>query len=94
MIAKTISKTDFKEFQKKFPNIAKILLNPEKILNNEDILMKLKKDVWQSVGHKIMHALWKSKGAMVFHEEVDPEKLQISDYFDVVKNPMDFGTIR
>lgn len=27
-------------------------------------------------------------------EPVDPIKLQLPDYFDVIKNPMDLGTIR
>jgi len=31
--------------------------------------------------------------AMPFLEPVDPEKLGLHDYFDIVKNPMDLGTI-
>jgi bromodomain-containing factor 1 len=30
----------------------------------------------------------------VFHEPVDPKKFGISDYFEIVKNPMDFSTIK
>ena len=31
---------------------------------------------------------------MWFREPVDPEKEKIPDYFDVIKNPMDLGTIK
>lgn len=41
-----------------------------------------------------MASLWKLQGARIFHEPVDPEALQIPDYPDIVKNPMDFGTIK
>merc|ERR1712086_233911 len=30
----------------------------------------------------------------IFNEEVDPVKLNLPDYFDTVKQPMDLGTIR
>ena len=30
----------------------------------------------------------------IFHEPVDAEKLGVSDYYEVVKNPVDFGTIK
>ncbi|CAM9793542.1 unnamed protein product, partial [Phaeothamnion confervicola] len=32
--------------------------------------------------------------AFVFKEPVDPVKLGLPDYFDIVKKPMDLGTIR
>lgn len=38
--------------------------------------------------------MWKVKGAYIFQTPVDPIKLGIEDYFDVIKNPMDFGTIK
>ncbi|KAL2651968.1 hypothetical protein R1flu_020096 [Riccia fluitans] len=34
------------------------------------------------------------KSAEPFNEPVDPVALEIPDYFDVIKEPMDFGTIR
>ena len=36
----------------------------------------------------------KDKTAWLFNEPVDPSKWGISDYFDVIKHPMDFGTIK
>jgi len=37
--------------------------------------------------------LSKSNSAWIFREAVDPEKLQIPDYFSIIIKPMDFGTI-
>jgi hypothetical protein len=33
-------------------------------------------------------------GRWVFSEPVDPVKLGIPDYFDVIKHPMDLGTVK
>lgn len=41
-----------------------------------------------------MEKLQKLKGAYLFLEPVDPIKLGIEDYFTIIKNPMDFGTIK
>lgn len=41
-----------------------------------------------------MSSLWKFPNAYIFHEPVDPEKLGIPDYFEVITNPIDFGTIK
>jgi len=43
---------------------------------------------------KILNICWKCKGAYIFHQAVDPIKLGIEDYFEIVKQPMDFGTIK
>jgi hypothetical protein len=36
----------------------------------------------------------KSEYGWIFEEPVDPVKLGLPDYFDVIKQPMDLGTIR
>ena len=41
-----------------------------------------------------MNAVWKIKNANIFHYPVDPVKLNILDYFTIIKHPMDFGTIK
>jgi hypothetical protein len=38
--------------------------------------------------------MWKMKGTYIFHAPVDMEKYNITDYYDVIKKPMDFGTIK
>ena len=42
---------------------------------------------------KIMKELNKQNGSYLFTEPVDPVKLEIPDYFDVVETPMDFSTV-
>ena len=37
---------------------------------------------------------WKAKGGYYFHEPVDPVKYNVDDYFYIITEPMDFGTIR
>lgn len=41
-----------------------------------------------------MNTLWKHSSAWIFHEPVNPEKLNIPDYLDIIKQPMDFGTAK
>ena len=49
---------------------------------------------WEKVSGRMMQNLMKNSNAWIFLEPVDPGKLGIHDYFDIIKNPMDFGTIR
>jgi len=42
----------------------------------------------------IMPSLWKQEHSWPFHKPVDPVKLNIPDYFDIVKEPIDLGTIK
>jgi hypothetical protein len=51
-------------------------------------------DSWDKVAKRIISSLWKNNHAWIFHEPVDPVKLGIPDYFDIIKNPMDLGTIK
>jgi hypothetical protein len=41
-----------------------------------------------------MQILWKLKDSEIFHRPVDPVELGIPDYPDIIKNPMDFSTIK
>lgn len=42
----------------------------------------------------MMNVLTKLPKAWIFLEKVDPQRLNIHDYYDIIKNPMDFGTIK
>ena len=44
--------------------------------------------------NSIMKSVWKHQHAWPFHFPVDTVKLGIPDYFDIIKKPMDLGTIR
>ena len=43
---------------------------------------------------KVLKTLWKFKDSEIFHKPVNPVELGIPDYFDIIKNPMDFSTIK
>lgn len=73
--SKDISETDFKNFKQLYPQIAEILLNPEKLTSDQELMEKIQLDNWQTTALHIMSALWKIKGANVFHSPVNPEKL-------------------
>lgn len=48
-------------------------------------LTKAKKAILGTMRHKA--------AKMLFNQPVDPEALGLTDYFDIVKHPMDLGTI-
>ena len=51
-------------------------------------------ETWDKAASRLMTTLWKSSQSWIFHEPVNPEKLGIPDYFEIIKKPMDFGTIK
>ena len=46
------------------------------------------------VALRALTACWKAKGGYYFHEPVDVASFGISDYFEIIKEPMDFGTVK
>eukprot|EP00116_Pleurobrachia_bachei_P000794 sb/3461056/ len=48
----------------------------------------------QFIQHKIMKALWKNRYCWPFQKPVDIKELNIPDYYTVVHNPMDLGTVK
>lgn len=51
-------------------------------------------DSWEKIAKKLMNLLCRVKDSELFHRPVDPDLLGIPDYFDIIKNPMDFATIK
>jgi Bromodomain len=51
-------------------------------------------DSWDKAAKRMMNSLWKHNQAWIFYEPVDPKKLNIPDYFDIIKQPMDLGTVK
>jgi len=49
---------------------------------------------WDMVAKKILNHMWKQSGSRIFYSPVDPHTLNVPDYHQIIKNPMDFGTIR
>lgn len=74
---KEITAANFKDFQKTYPKIAEILLNPDKLMSDQNLLEQIQLDSWQSTAFNILTAVWKFKGAKLFHTPVNPEKLGI-----------------
>lgn len=76
--SKDISEADFKRFTTEYPQIAEILLNPEKLTSDQELMEKIQLDNWQTTALLIMTTIWKTKNANVFHSPVNPVKLGIS----------------
>jgi hypothetical protein len=51
-------------------------------------------DHWEKAAHRMMMTLQRNSSAWIFAEPVNVSLLGIEDYFDIVKKPMDFGTIK
>ena len=51
-------------------------------------------DCWEKAAKRLINALLKNNSNWIFFEPVDPVKLGIPDYFDIIKHPMDFGTVK
>lgn len=51
-------------------------------------------DHWRKAADRIIKELWKHKDAWIFYEPVDPIKFAIPDYFNIIREPMDLGTLK
>jgi hypothetical protein len=89
-----ITDNEFEIFRRDFPQLAEVILNPDLLYSNPAIQAKVSQENWQSAAMQLMSAIWKIKNANIFHFPVDAVKLGIHDYFDIIKHPMDFGTIK
>jgi hypothetical protein len=76
-----LSEEEVKEFERKFPKLAEWNLPTNQTL-------------WYKTCTKLLEQIVKDKWAGPFKFPVDPVALQILDYPDVVKHPMDFNTIK
>ncbi|CAD8135075.1 unnamed protein product [Paramecium pentaurelia] len=89
-----LTNEDFQQFQIQYPEIASLILNADEFID-ENMINQCKEDeTWEKQAKKIIAQIWKAKGAYFFHKPVDQEEFHITDYFDIVKKPMDFGTIK
>jgi len=41
-----------------------------------------------------MSSLWRVQHAKIFHQAVDTEFLNLPDYHEIIKNPIDFSVIK
>jgi len=81
---------DFQKFINDHPHLSDYFQNPEKL----QVEGSEARESWEKVAKKIVQTLWKMRGAYHFHTPVDPVRLNCLDYLDVIKNPMDLGTVK
>lgn len=91
-----LSDEELEKFKKDYPELCKLLYNKAELSNltekaSEDLKVI---DSWEKPAKKLMNLIWKHKEAHLFHKPVNPLELGINDYFDKIKHPMDFSTIK
>ena len=94
---------EFEEFKQDNPELAKYFETNEE---GEDLLsindLKVPEvpesapifDSWEKAAQRLLTNLQRNPKAYIFSDAVDVEALKIPDYHQIVKNPMDFGTIK
>lgn len=88
---------DFQRLEKECPEVAQIIKDPSKL---EDVkIPDVPEDVpiydhWEKAAKRIINNLWKQESAWLFHYPVDVKAWKIEDYYTIVKDPMDFNTIK
>ena len=60
-------------------------------INDDDVKMC---DSWEKIARQLMNVLWRVKDAEIFHKPVDPVELNVLNYYDIIKRPMDFSTVK
>lgn len=89
-----LGETELEEFRQKFPLVARLLAQPDLLTTSATLSTKATQENWQAAAHQLLTAAWKIKEAHLFHAPVDVKKLGIPDYLQIIKKPMDFGTVK
>ena len=92
-----LTEEEYDEFMKNNPEI-------NDTVNNKNLLNKLVNEItdddikmcdsWEKIARQLMNVLWKVKDAELFHKPVDPIELNVPNYYDIIKKPMDFSTVK
>jgi hypothetical protein len=91
--SRELTTEEWEQFKRDHPIVAGYIENPDSIPRDK-LEDESQYEGWESVANQILNNLWKMKGAQIFHKPVDPIKLGIPDYPQVIKEPMDFSTVR
>lgn len=92
-----LTEEDFQKLEKECPEVANIIKNPSELEKIEvpDISEEVPiYDHWEKAAKRIINHLWKHESAWLFHYPVDVKAWRIEDYYTIVKDPMDFTTIK
>jgi hypothetical protein len=79
-----LSAEELEQFEEMYPDLAKYWKDPEALDSlplpkvPESALIY---DSWDKAAKRLMNTLWKYSPSWIFHDPVDPEKLNIPDYF-------------
>lgn len=81
------------------PDIAQVFKNPSEETLSRLNVPEVPESVtiyyhWEKAAQKMLQTLWKFEGAHVFHLPVDWKTWKLFDYPEIIKNPMDFSTIK
>lgn len=91
-----LTDSEMANFELKHPHLAKYWKDPQTLeeLDRMDPEVIENAKPWEKPAKKLMNVLWRAPHAWIFHEAVDPVKLNIPDYLEIIKKPMDLGTIK
>ncbi len=94
-----ITREEFSELSKEIPDLGQLLDEEDSTFSEKSQVPEIDESTpiyyhWEKAAVRMMAALGRNHYAMFFNEPVNPEKLGIHDYFDIIKRPMDFGTIK
>ena len=92
-----LTEEEYKDFMENNPEINDMIKNKNLLKNLvneiEDDEIKMC-DSWEKIAKQLMNTLWKVRDAELFHKPVDPVELNIPNYFEIIKKPMDFSTVK
>ena len=86
---------EINNLMKDYSKVNKLLLDKEELtkeIGQHDVEILLKES-WEQTAKTLIYKLTRIRDCDLFKEPIDPIKLQIPDYFHVIKRPMDFKTI-
>ena len=99
-----LSDEEWARFCSENPELSKLFLGEDSTAEREKSIETLEVpevteqapiyDCWDKAAKRLMNNLWKHNNAWIFHEPVNPQKLNIPDYFDIIKQPMDFSLVK
>ena len=87
-----LTEEDVRQLLADKPELSNFVDNPDSIPS--EALTSVDNDSWEKAAVKILNQCCKLKGAYYFMEPVDPVKFNIMDYFDIITQPMDLGTVK
>ncbi|CDW71912.1 bromodomain containing protein [Stylonychia lemnae] len=95
-----LSDDEWQAFKQENPDLVKYFESPDdpnvcQDLQIPDVLdIAPIYDCWDKAAKRMIQSLWKHQNSWIFYEPVDPVKLNIHDYFEIIKQPMDLSTIK